>query len=101
MTQNRIQLQTVAVADRPQLNINFPNLTATISEKSRLQTEFEIINYIGKGAFGDVLKVRNILDNRQYAIKRIPLTYKNKQLYRKMTREVELLSRLNHENVVR
>lgn len=41
------------------------------------------------------------MDNRQYAIKRIPLPARSRQLYKKMTREVELLSRLNHENVVR
>uniref|UniRef100_A0A336LN81 non-specific serine/threonine protein kinase n=1 Tax=Culicoides sonorensis TaxID=179676 RepID=A0A336LN81_CULSO len=88
--------------DRPHstqlLQYSAPVITA---EKSRLQTEFEVLTYLGKGAYGDVLKVRNILDNRQYAIKRIPLPAKSKQLFRKMTREVELLSRLNHENVVR
>lgn len=72
-----------------------------ISEKSRLSTEFEILSGVGRGAFGDVLKVRNKLDNREYAIKRIPLTTRSRQLFKKMTREVELLSRLNHENVVR
>ncbi|KAL9892877.1 eukaryotic translation initiation factor 2 alpha kinase Gcn2 isoform 1-T1 [Glossina fuscipes fuscipes] len=71
------------------------------SSQSRLRTEFEVLMYLGKGAFGDVLKVRNILDNREYAIKRIPLPARSRQLYKKMTREVELLSRLNHENVVR
>jgi eukaryotic translation initiation factor 2-alpha kinase 4 len=91
-------------ADRPlsTINVTPPFIAPLISsDHSRLQTEFETINFIGKGAYGDVLKVRNILDNRQYAIKRIPLSAKNKQLYKKMTREVELLSRLNHENVVR
>lgn len=91
-------------AERPQSGINVAGtfLAPLISsDHSRLQNEFETINFIGKGAYGDVLKVRNNLDNRLYAIKRIPLTAKNKQLYRKMTREVELLSRLNHENVVR
>ncbi|XP_058833033.1 eIF-2-alpha kinase GCN2-like [Topomyia yanbarensis] len=75
--------------------------TSLTWEKSRLQTEFEVLSHIGKGAYGDVLKVRNILDNRQYAIKRILLPARSKQFYKKMTREVELLSRLNHENVVR
>uniref|UniRef100_A0A182U9B1 non-specific serine/threonine protein kinase n=1 Tax=Anopheles melas TaxID=34690 RepID=A0A182U9B1_9DIPT len=70
-------------------------------EKSRIQTEFELLSYLGKGAYGDVLKVRNKLDNREYAIKRIRLPARSKQFYKKMTREVELLSRLNHENVVR
>lgn len=71
------------------------------SGRSRLHTEFEVLQWLGQGAYGDVLKVKNILDNRQYAIKRIPLTSKSKQIFKKMTREVELLSRLNHENVVR
>uniref|UniRef100_A0A182MN55 non-specific serine/threonine protein kinase n=1 Tax=Anopheles culicifacies TaxID=139723 RepID=A0A182MN55_9DIPT len=70
-------------------------------EKSRIQTEFELLSYLGKGAYGDVLKVRNKLDNREYAIKRIRLPARSKHFYKKMIREVELLSRLNHENVVR
>lgn len=78
-----------------------PHSTQLAPEKSRLKTEFEVLTYLGKGAYGDVLKVRNMLDNRQYAIKRIPLPARSKQIFRKMTREVELLSRLNHENVVR
>lgn len=76
-------------------------IPAMAASHSRLKTEFEELKYLGKGAFGDVLKVRNILDNREYAIKRIPLPARSRQLYKKMTREVELLSRLNHENVVR
>ncbi|KAF5298737.1 hypothetical protein FQR65_LT09606 [Abscondita terminalis] len=71
------------------------------SGQSRVESEFEVMQWIGKGAFGDVLKVKNKLDGGQYAIKRIELNPKNKQLNRKITREVKLLSKLNHENVVR
>lgn len=45
--------------------------------------------------------MKNKLDGGCYAIKRIELNPKNKQLNKKITREVKLLSRLNHENVVR
>ncbi|XP_050446671.1 eIF-2-alpha kinase GCN2 [Cataglyphis hispanica] len=69
--------------------------------QSRIQNEFEVLKWLGKGAFGDVLKVRNKLDGGIYAIKRIKLNPKNKQLNKKITREVKLLSRMNHENVVR
>lgn len=69
--------------------------------QSRIANEFEFIEFIGQGAFGDVRKFRNKLDNRYYAIKRIKLNPKNKQLNKKIVREVQLLSRLNHENVVR
>lgn len=75
--------------------------TSLTMARSRLNVEFEVLQWLGQGAYGDVLKVKNILDNRQYAIKRIPLTSRSRQIYKKMTREVELLSRLNHENVVR
>lgn len=47
------------------------------------------------------MQVRNKLDDGYYAIKRIQLNPKNKSLNKKIIREVKLLSRLNHENVVR
>ncbi|CAD6209191.1 GSCOCG00003773001-RA-CDS [Cotesia congregata] len=68
---------------------------------SRMKNEFKILESLGEGAFGDVWKVRNKLDGRVYAIKRIALDPKSKQSNKKMIREVKLLSRLNHENVVR
>ncbi|KAG7297751.1 hypothetical protein JYU34_018470 [Plutella xylostella] len=71
------------------------------SGHSRLSAEFEVLKWLGKGAFGDVLKVKNKLDGGFYAIKRIKLNPENVQLNKKITREVKLLSRLNHENVVR
>ncbi|XP_028967495.1 eIF-2-alpha kinase GCN2 [Galendromus occidentalis] len=72
-----------------------------LSSTSRLKTEFEILKFLGSGGFGSVIKVRNKLDSRVYAIKQIPLDTKHKSLHRRITREVMLLSRLNHENVVR
>uniref|UniRef100_T1IQL0 non-specific serine/threonine protein kinase n=1 Tax=Strigamia maritima TaxID=126957 RepID=T1IQL0_STRMM len=83
------------VSDIPLLNVS------SVHGQSRLQNEFEVLKWLGKGGFGDVLKVRNKLDGRVYAIKRIVLNQHNKLLNKKITREVKLLSRLNHENVVR
>lgn len=45
--------------------------------------------------------MRNKLDGGYYAIKRIQLNPRNRTLNKKIIREVKLLSRLNHENVVR
>ena len=73
----------------------------TSDAHSRLKTEFVILKSLGSGAFGDVIKVKNKLDGRLYAIKRITLHPQREKLTRKITREVKLLSRLNHENVVR
>uniref|UniRef100_A0A6P7FHC6 non-specific serine/threonine protein kinase n=1 Tax=Diabrotica virgifera virgifera TaxID=50390 RepID=A0A6P7FHC6_DIAVI len=69
--------------------------------QSRINNEFEFLQHLGKGAYGDVIKVRNKLDGGYYAIKRIQLNPKNRALNKKIVREVKLLSRLNHENVVR
>lgn len=92
--QNRIEPE-----QEPDEDVNF--YLPAFGGQSRLQTEFEVLKWLGKGAFGDVFKVRNKLDGCVYAIKRIELNPKNKQLNKKITREVKLLSRLNHENVVR
>lgn len=69
--------------------------------QSRLQSEFSFLCNLGKGGFGEVFKVKNNLDSQIYAIKRIKVNPKNTQLTKKLKREVQLLSRLNHENVVR
>ena len=45
--------------------------------------------------------MRKKLDGLLYAIKRINLNPKSAQLKKRIIREVKLLSRLNHENVVR
>jgi serine/threonine protein kinase/histidyl-tRNA synthetase len=65
---------------------------------SRYASDFEELAKIGKGGFGAVWKVRNKLDGRVYAIKRIQL---RKKFVKKLTLEVKTLSRLDHKNVVR
>ena len=61
-------------------------------------SDFEELAKIGKGGFGAVWKVRNKLDGRIYAVKRIQL---RKKFIKKLTLEVKTLSRLDHKNVVR
>lgn len=76
--------------------------TITGEGQSRINNEFEILDDLGKGAFGDVLKARNKLDHGCYAIKRIRLVgHKKESNKKKIVREVTLLSKLNHENIVR
>uniref|UniRef100_A0A914UL60 Eukaryotic translation initiation factor 2-alpha kinase 4 n=1 Tax=Plectus sambesii TaxID=2011161 RepID=A0A914UL60_9BILA len=70
-------------------------------QQSRLGQEFSSLKWLGKGGFGDVILVRNKLDGNVYAIKRIPLNPRSKELNKKIIREAKLFSRLNHENVVR
>ncbi|CAB9514181.1 eIF-2-alpha kinase GCN2 [Seminavis robusta] len=70
-------------------------------EQMRHQTEFEIICELGSGAFGTTFKVRNRIDGKIYALKRVHLGPVKGEKANKLVREVEVLSSLNHENVVR
>ena len=81
--------------------INIPSIPNTNQGQSRLCQDFDVLSWIGRGGFGDVIKVKNKLDDQEYAIKRIRLNPADKGTNRKIMREVKLLSRLNHENVVR
>ncbi|TID29853.1 hypothetical protein CANINC_001546 [Pichia inconspicua] len=65
---------------------------------SRYSQDFEEVGVLGKGGFGEVVKARNRLDGRLYAIKRIRHT---EDKLAKILNEVMLLARLNHQYVVR
>ncbi|KAK4527073.1 hypothetical protein GAYE_SCF34G4994 [Galdieria yellowstonensis] len=67
---------------------------------SRYREDFEFLRLLGRGGFGSVMKVRNKLDGRIYALKRVALTEKLLQ-ERHILREVTTLSRLSHPHVVR
>lgn len=69
--------------------------------KSRLDLGYEVLEELGHGGFGTVYKVRNKVDSRLYALKKVKLNPDNETLNEKIMREVKLLSRLNHENVIR
>ncbi|XP_078089682.1 eIF-2-alpha kinase GCN2 isoform X2 [Mustelus asterias] len=74
--------------------------TDTQRQLSRYYNEFEELKLLGEGAFGAVVKVKNKLDGCCYAAKRILVNPSSKH-FRRIKGEVTLLSRLNHENIVR
>jgi len=61
--------------------------------------EYAELEILGKGSFGQVNKVRNSLDGKTYAIKKIRLR-RGDQL-NKIIREVTLLSQVHHKNCLR
>ncbi|XP_067895792.1 eIF-2-alpha kinase GCN2 isoform X2 [Heterodontus francisci] len=87
------------VAPTSQL-LTAPLYTDTQKQLSRYYNEFEELQLLGEGAFGAVIKVKNTLDGCYYAVKRILVNPTSKQ-FRRIKGEVTLLSRLNHENIVR
>lgn len=61
---------------------------------ARFKNDFEDIEEIGSGGFGQVFKARHRIDGKMYAIKRVK--YNDK----KAEREVQALAELNHVNIV-
>lgn len=66
---------------------------------SRFRADFIEEGRLGKGGFGEVVKVRKKLDGQFYAIKKI--TQKSTASLTELLNEVRLLSQLNHNHVVR
>ena len=68
---------------------------------SRFQEEFQQISILGKGAFGRVLHVRNVMDSKHYAVKVIKTGSAGSSELAKILREVKLLADIEHQNIVR
>ncbi|KAI8053805.1 kinase-like domain-containing protein [Syncephalis plumigaleata] len=74
---------------------------SNLSTVSRYEADFEEIEFLGKGGFGEVVKARNKLDGRFYAIKKVKLDPLDIEENRSIRREITTLSRLHHQHVVR
>jgi translation initiation factor 2-alpha kinase 4 len=88
------------------LNISKPIQASSKSQEdfkpSRYQSDFQQLEFLGKGGFGAVLKARNLVDGRLYAVKMIKVNLKDKaENTAKILREVQTLSRLQNLYVVR
>ncbi|KAJ1656336.1 hypothetical protein IWQ61_004074 [Dispira simplex] len=68
--------------------------------KSRYRVDFIELHRLGKGGFGTVYKVRNRLDFRDYAVKKVKLRGSETPLHI-MLREITSLAQLEHPNIVR
>ena len=66
---------------------------------SRFKMDFEMCDVLGRGAFGEVVRARSKLDFKEYAIKKITINPNTDR--DKILREVRVLSKLSHQNVVR
>jgi eukaryotic translation initiation factor 2-alpha kinase 4 len=75
---------------------------------SRYRSDFIELGLLGRGGGGEVVKVRNRLDRRIYAVKKIILESEQGRYAqvgaiqnRKLKREVVTISRITHKNIVR
>ncbi|KAL3474529.1 anticodon binding domain of tRNAs-domain-containing protein [Aspergillus californicus] len=77
----------------------FESISGGFPSFSRYIQDFDEAGRLGKGGFGEVVKARNKLDARFYAIKKI--SHKSATALKDTLSEIMLLSRLNHPYVVR
>jgi hypothetical protein len=69
--------------------------------KSRYEADFVELGRLGRGGYGAVYHVRNVLDGLEYACKKVPLKERQEE-NEKVLREVKNFARLSsHRNVVR
>lgn len=68
-------------------------------QASRWKEDWEELELLGRGAFGSVVKARNKIDSRNYAVKKVRLRTPNTD--NKILREITALSRLSHRFIVR
>ncbi|KAI0077507.1 Serine/threonine-protein kinase [Panus rudis PR-1116 ss-1] len=73
-----------------------------VRQSSRWKDDWEELELLGRGGFGSVVKARNKMDNQIYAVKKIrlratPSANEDQRIFR----EVNVLSRVNHRNIVR
>ena len=84
---------------------DYPTITAGTS---RYRNDFIEMGVLGRGGGGEVVKVRNRLDRRLYAVKKIELESEVGKFAsvaaiqnKKLRREVTTISRMLHKNIVR
>jgi serine/threonine protein kinase len=93
-------------------DIGHPKTEVQPGQTSRYSQDFEELQYLGSGAFGDVWKVRNRLDGIIYAIKKVRIgTFRDSEHGRRMIandktvnrilREVTTLGRIHSPYVLR
>ena len=68
----------------------------------RISPDIELMNIIGKGAYGDVFMGRNLKTKEIYAIKKISKKQlESETIYQYFNNEIFILKHLNHPNIIK
>lgn len=97
------QLATVArgQTDLPiSLQSVWPVVDSAQKSWSRYHREFEELNFIAGGGFGQVFRARHKLDGIEYAVKKITIKYTTIKRVLSHLSEVKTFASLNHTNIV-
>ena len=70
-------------------------------EENKKNDKYQILEELGRGAFGSAYKVLNKKDNNIYVMKKIITTSAENEELKKIQNEAQILSKLNSENIVK
>ncbi|KAL7558343.1 hypothetical protein ACA910_000142 [Epithemia clementina (nom. ined.)] len=112
-----LQTAAAAVAAVIQHPTGVGTTTVPLVQYARYDSEFEELEALGRGGFGSVVRCRNKLDGRDYAIKKVTIqgggrggnhdnnpqaqVQQFQQELARVLREVKILAVLDHPNIVR
>ena len=64
-------------------------------------SDFKIIKELGKGSYGTVYTVKSLLDSNIYVMKKIELSHLNPRQQVECYREVSILKKVSHKNIIK
>ena len=89
--------------DLPPLKENKPILTVFSSAEDGFESKYDLLEEIGRGGFSVVYRCRDKLTSEIYAVKIIdlrPLRLRERFNPMRLRREVDIIRRLHHENII-
>ncbi|KMZ72562.1 putative serine/threonine-protein kinase [Zostera marina] len=108
--QNQVNLEIVSVSNSfkaESVNAGWPAWLASVAEEAikgwvpRKANSFQKLNKIGQGTYSSVYKARDLETGRIVALKRVRFSSTNPESVRFMAREIIVLRRLDHVNVIK
>ncbi|CAJ1363700.1 unnamed protein product [Effrenium voratum] len=75
-----------------------------VAAPSRFQQDFERVELLGRGAFGEVWRCRHRLDGQEYAVKKVVYRASGRngaEVERRALREARVWATISHPNIVR
>ncbi|GFU37972.1 hypothetical protein NPIL_364941 [Nephila pilipes] len=68
--------------------------------ETTIMDSFKVIQALGEGSFGSALLVQDIVSQKQYVVKKVPLLNLSETEKEEAMKEVEVLSQMKHPNII-